>query len=578
MNVPNSSKCGGQFQISPEDSSFISLEAQPEDEDGDAVLEELCFFRRICVVQDCTLNVSSPDHLADAAPAAHAEFPRISIERDTSSLTSAANTEDDRTTWAGSQRHLHGRSVDDMNYHGSPSSLSLNENHQRPRDDMAWMFGSEYASEDVAYNSEGHLVGGTLDALVTRLTPHDSIVNAAFSAVFFLTFRLFASPSDFVDALVARYHTVPPLDALEHEQREWQRRKGIPIRMRVTNVIKQWVEIYWRPSVDDDVIPFLTSFVGDTLTPQAIYPRLCTKILEGLAARESGEDIVNLKGHRVRDPGMSINPPSPALVFDSPRPVVTKTLLVALRSKTFGSIHVTDFDPLELARQLTIMENQLYMAITPQELLETGPEGATSPPIIQNIFSLNQSIACWVAESILNEPDMKKRTAVVKFFIKVADGLPRKNHTELDELRRIADDNRNYHEYRSRLRKTAPPGVPLLELHLTDVIICRERDPSHRPSPSNPDKELLNFNKYVKLARIVPYKLKKIPEVQEYLSASFENSKHHGDWQNLFRRSMLVEPIQLVDTAQGPYATDMRQLFSWAIRPQGQFLPLSAPG
>ena len=341
------------------------------------------------------------------------------MERDISSLTSAANTEDDRTTWAGSQRHLHDRSEDETNHHGSPSSLSLDENHQRPRDDMAWMFGSEYASEDVAYNSEGHLVGGTLDALVTRLTPHDSIVNAAFSAVFFLTFRLFASPSDFVDALVARYHTVPPQDALEHEHREWQRRKGIPIRMRVTNVIKQWVEIYWRPSVDDDIIPLLTSFVSDALAP--IWPRQCQKILEGLATRESGKDIVNLKGDRIRDPGMSINPPSAAPVFDSPRPMMAKTLLVALRSKNFASIYVTDFDPLELARQLTIMENQLYMAITPQELLETGPKGAKSPLTIKIISSLNQSIAFWVAESILNEPDMKKRTAVVKFFIKVAD-------------------------------------------------------------------------------------------------------------------------------------------------------------
>jgi hypothetical protein len=99
---------------------------------------------------------------------------------------------------------------------------------------------------------------------------------------------------------------------------------------------------------------------------------------------------------------------------------------------------------------------------------------------------------------------------------------------------------------------------------LTDVTFCREGNPSHRASPRSPDKKLLNFNKYHKLARIVqgkpfsyaprllqirylrtrpdmqrfqkPYNLKEIPEVQAYLNVAFENSKHHGDLQDLYRR------------------------------------------
>lgn len=40
-------------------------------------------------------------------------------------------------------------------------------------------------------------------------------------------------------------------------------------------------------------------------------------------------------------------------------------------------------------------------------------------------------------------------------------------------------------------------------LYLTDVTFCREGNPSHRASPLNNNKKLLNFNKYHKLARIV---------------------------------------------------------------------------
>jgi len=165
-------------------------------------------------------------------------------------------------------------------------------------------------------------------------------------------------------------------------------------------------------------------------------------------------------------------------------------------------------------------------------------------------------------------------------------GLPQKYRSQLESLRRLADHSRNYHEYRSKLRNTAPPAVPFLGttrgicilhrteamftsgLYLTDVTFCREGNPSHRASPINSDKKLLNFNKYHKLARIVqgkspslaqkapfgndlmlradmqrfqvPYNLKAIPEVQEYLNVAFENSRHHGDLQDLYRRRYAV--------------------------------------
>lgn len=80
----------------------------------------------------------------------------------------------------------------------------------------------------------------------------------------------------------------------------------------------------------------------------------------------------------------------------------------------------------------------------------------------------------------------------------------------------------------------------------------------------------------------VPYNLKTIPEVQDYLTMSFENSKRSGDFQDLYRRrcvylvfaamtnahfrpSLLVEPKQPADTA---HTSDMRQLFNWAMRSQ----------
>jgi len=41
-------------------------------------------------------------------------------------------------------------------------------------------------------------------------------------------------------------------------------------------------------------------------------------------------------------------------------------------------------------------------------------------------------------------------------------GVPQKQKLQLDAIRKLADHARNYHEYRSRLRNTAPPAVPFL--------------------------------------------------------------------------------------------------------------------
>ncbi|KAG1882008.1 ras guanine nucleotide exchange factor domain-containing protein [Suillus tomentosus] len=464
--------------------------------------------------------------------------------------------------------------------------------------------GHDSSTNDVVLNNEGHLVAATMEALFERMTPHDSIVDPAFSAVFFLTFRLFSTPLALVEALINRYNIMPPSNLSEDEMSIWQQHKGIPIRLRVSNFVKTWLEMYWRSEIDDIALSHLSSFTKDALLHY--FPAPSHRILDLISMRQdSNTSLVSPKSERVRDPGMSINPPSYTL-SEVPRPTMTKALLATLRGKNFDTVAITDFDALELARQLTIMECDLYCAIQPEEVLETGQEGTKPPVNVRAVSSLSTVITGWVAENILDEHDIKKRTLLVKFFIKVADrctslhnfstprsilaaldsstisrlhqtwlGVPHKSKMQLESLRRLADHGRNYHQYRSRLRNIAPPAVPFLGLYLTDVTFCREGNPSYRESPNAPGKKLLNFNKYHKLARIVQdmqrfqvsYNLKKIPEVQEYLQMAFEKSKHHGDLQDLYRRSLLVEPKQPADT---PPPSDMRQLFNWATRSQAQ--------
>ncbi|TRM64090.1 ras guanine nucleotide exchange factor domain-containing protein [Schizophyllum amplum] len=509
------------------------------------------------------------------------------------------------TTWEGSIRS--GKDMEEKIF-----NLPLDSIPELPGDPMA-LLSHDYDVDAVAYNTDGHLVGATLDVLVEKMTPHDSIVDPAFSAVFFMTFRMFSSPAELLRALIVRYNVVPPRGVSAEGVQLWQQRKGIPVRLRVSNFIKSWAETYWRSGVDDGVLPDLAAFTHNALA--VMFPGPAQRILDLLDMRRRSMDTgVSPRGDRSRDPGMSINPATSLVVQPSeiPRPTMTKTLLAALRAHNFASISITDFDALELARQMTIMECNLYCAIQPEEVLETG-QAEAKPVNVKAMSSLSTVITGWVAESILNEADAKKRTALVKFFIKLADrctalnnfstsrsvlaaldsstiarlhqtwnGLPQKNKLQLEAMRKLADHSRNYREYRARLRNTAPPAVPFLGLYLTDITFCREGNPSHRASPTNQTKQLINFNKYHKLARIVqdmqrfqaPYNLKEIPEVHEYLTFVFQKSRRNGDLQDLYRRSLMVEPKRSADAPPVTPATEVKQLFPWTSRSASQPQPI----
>ena len=359
-------------------------------------------------------HITAPEERKPVAPItiSHAE-----VGRDFPSPNSIIQTEEDGTIWEGSNRgHLGEKIIQE-----EPPRIPVEPIPEYNPDPSAWMFGHDYLLDDVAYNSEGHLVGATMEALVEKMTPHDSIVDPAFSAVFFMTFRLFSSPLELVDSIISRYNLLPPSNISNEDLHLWQQRKGIPVRLRVSNFIKMWVELHWRPGVDDVALSALTTFTRDGLA--SLFQGPANRILDLLNMRKQSSDLnISPKGDRSRDPGMSINPPTVlSPTGEIPRPTMTKTLLVSLRKKEFASISVTDFDALELSRQLTIMECNLYCAIQPEEILETGQEGAKSPVNVRAVSSLSTAITGWVAECILSEPDIKKRTLLVKFFVKVAD-------------------------------------------------------------------------------------------------------------------------------------------------------------
>ena len=352
------------------------------------------------------------------APPSPLVFSSEPVDPTLPSPASLARTDDDGTTWEGSH-NLHGRPSQDTTRSGRTTPR-----YAKSENDNRLLLSHDYSLEDVAYNKDGVLVGASLECLVEKMTPHDNIVEPAFSAVFFMTFRMFSTPEELVATVIKRYNLLPPAGLSDEDLYVWQQRKGVPVRLRVANFLKLWLETYWKSGTDDAVFGTLMAFTRDALAP--LFPSPSQRVMELIILRsQQTNTIISPRADRSKDAGMPLNPPSVGLSSDIPRPIMTKALLTQLRARGFNVISPLDFDALELARQLTIIESRLYCAITAEEVLEAGKEaqrGVTTPnPNVKAVTSLSTSITGWVAETILDETDAKKRTALVKFFIKLSD-------------------------------------------------------------------------------------------------------------------------------------------------------------
>jgi son of sevenless-like protein len=280
----------------------------------------------------------------------------------------------------------------------------------------------DYAMDDVAYNADGHLVLATLAVLVAKLTPHDQLVDSGFAAVFFLTFRLYTTPAELMSAIIDRYNLAPPARLRGDDVRAWQTQKGIPVRLRITGLLKTWLESYWRPRQDSVILDAMHNFTRDALA--AMFPGPARRLLELIALRRSsgqdGEDII--RGPMSPRLGFALGAlPPPPSAGEIPRPVMSKTLFAALRTHAYAGISITDFDATELARQLALLEHVRFAAIGAEEVLDMCREGAVSPASVKAVTGLSTAVTGWVTELILAEGEAKKRMGLVKFVIKLAD-------------------------------------------------------------------------------------------------------------------------------------------------------------
>lgn len=289
-----------------------------------------------------------------------------------------------------------------------------------------------------------------------------------------------------------------------------------------------------------------------------------------------------LPASRGRQPIFCDCPPNPALP-----PEVDLRLLTAHQLLEY---------PLELARQMTLIEHEYFKDITAAECLEkvrtgsgsTKPrpaprddsgvsdnEGKASDPAAETAVSRFihrfNVVSAWVAGLIVSEPDLEKRawlmtqllraavrckalnnfngvmeitsalgTAAVRRLTDTWDALSSESRATYEKLTAFAHAEGNFKAYRQALEEAKTPAVPYFGMNLRDLTFL------HHGNPDFVKNGLINIYKARAMSALLQsmkrlqqgsYKVLIVPEIRSFLM----NIQPLGD-DELFRRSQMVQP------------------------------------
>ncbi|EIW81242.1 ras GEF [Coniophora puteana RWD-64-598 SS2] len=413
-------------------------------------------------------------------------------------------------------------------------------------DSKPWYLRPNYDSRQILIDPDGIVRGGTKQALVERLTAHE-YSDWTFNRAFLMTFKSFISLDELFKLLVERFWIQPPQSLNAAELVDWREHKQHVIRSRVIKILKAMVQ-------DEEILEKDDLYILDRMQDFASREDVMTF----WATKQLLTAIKEVQQGRGRKPQLAVNVPPPP-------PIAPK------------KIELLDIDPMELARQLTITESQLFQRIPPSECLQRSKVQKTDyQDNIANFIRRSTMVTHWVEYAILSRDDPRKRASVMKHIIQVADrcrfiqnfstmlaitsGLNSsavrrlkrsweqvgaKYISLLDSCETSGSSYKNFSTYRIALGKVTPPCIPFLGVFLTALTHVQDGMKDNLPG------DLVNFGKRQKASEVIqelqryqikPYNFHPLPSVLVYIDDCLGQFKDKDVSDTFWNLSLEREP------------------------------------
>uniref|UniRef100_A0A674AL55 Son of sevenless homolog 2 (Drosophila) n=1 Tax=Salmo trutta TaxID=8032 RepID=A0A674AL55_SALTR len=436
---------------------------------------------------------------------------------------------------------------------------------------------------------------GTVVKLIERLTYH-MYADPNFVRTFLTTYRSFCKPQELLRLLIDRIEIPEPEPTEADKQALWNgdqpmaaelqrfRREYVqPVQLRVLNVFRQWVEHHFYDFENN--------------------PELRGKLEEYISSKSMRKWVESINKIIKRKMQTQSNGVSHNITFESPPPPIEWHISRLGQTDTFD---LMTLHPIEIARQLTLLESELYRAVRPSELVGsvwTKEDKENNSPNLLRMIRHTTNLTLWFEKCIVEAENLDERVAVLTRVIEILqvfqelnnfngvlevvsainsvpvyrldhtfEAVPERKKRILEEAVELSQDH--FKKYLAKLKSINPPCVPFFGIYLTNILKTEEGNPDFLKRHG---KELINFSKRRKVAEITgeiqqyqnqPYCLK----VQQDIKRFFESlnpmgslgEKEFSDY--LFNKSQEIEPRNCKQPPRFPRKT-LYPLKSPGIRP-----------
>ncbi|KAJ5080332.1 ras guanine nucleotide exchange factor i-related [Anaeramoeba ignava] len=403
--------------------------------------------------------------------------------------------------------------------------LGLEEDDETVDDIYIW---DEPPNNNIIYDEKNISTGfktikaASLNQLVKHLTDNE-YRDSHYLDKFLITYRSFTSPKKLLRKLEERWN-VPYSSDLSDEKYERDKKA---IRIKIGNTLKNWIDKYpsdFNAQLKLDILEFIDTKISKELNTLSLHLRkMITQDTKQKATYQT------------------------TLLETPPEPKVPKNIFDP-------NLKIFDIDSQEIARQLTLLDFQLFSEIQPSELLNqswNNPKLKHRAPNIVLINKKSKEITSWAKASLITIENTKIRAKILAQFIHIAEYLYElKNFQSLNAIlqaiknpvimhlektwKKIPDNlvislnklvekispKDSFSNYRTEINSLTSHCILFLEVHLQDLELIENQYPDNVSGLINFEKRILIYQVITKIQQFqhIPYNLHPVHQISVLLN------------------------------------------------------------